>query len=102
MQQDFIVFLGYALGSLDETQSHLCAAYDRKYLTKEQFGGFWSEGIEIRKMIVGFIRSMILPGGGARTRVKPKSWTNQGPPLFVEKVDEDEVKIPPRDDRPPT
>jgi four helix bundle protein len=23
MQEDFIVFLGYALGSLDETQSHL-------------------------------------------------------------------------------
>ena len=30
-QAQFVVFLGYALGSLDETQSHLCAAYDREY-----------------------------------------------------------------------
>jgi four helix bundle protein len=28
-QEEFITFLGYAIGSLDETQSHLVAAYDR-------------------------------------------------------------------------
>jgi four helix bundle protein len=28
-QGEFVTFLGYALGSLNETQSHLCAAYDR-------------------------------------------------------------------------
>ena len=43
-QEEFIKFLGYALGSLDETQSHLCAAYDRKYISKEQFAQFFGEG----------------------------------------------------------
>lgn len=71
MQEEFITFPGYALGSLDETQSHLCAAYDREYIDKETFARLWSEGIEIRKMTVAFIRSMILPRGGVRTLAKP-------------------------------
>src|SRR5438045_4023705 len=33
-QGEFVQFLGYALGSTNETQSHLCAAYDRGYLTR--------------------------------------------------------------------
>src|SRR5277367_3679649 len=37
-QGEFVQFLGYAMGSLKETQSHLCAAYDREYLTKDIFG----------------------------------------------------------------
>lgn len=40
-QEEFITFLGYALGSLDETQSHLCAAYDRGYVDKDAFAGLW-------------------------------------------------------------
>jgi len=76
-QEEFITFLGYAIGSLDETQSHLCAAYDRSYLDKDQFARLWSEGIAIRKLTVAFIRSMILPRGGERTLGKPKSWSNQ-------------------------
>jgi four helix bundle protein len=59
-QEEFITFLGYAIGSLDETQSHLCAAYDRSYLDKEQFGHLWREGVEIRKLTVAFIRAMIM------------------------------------------
>jgi hypothetical protein len=59
-QEEFIKFLGYALGSLDETQSHLCAAYDRKYISKEQFAQFFGEGTEIRQLTVAFIRSMIM------------------------------------------
>jgi four helix bundle protein len=49
-QEEFITFLGYALGSLDETQSHLCAAYDRRFLTKEEFAVFFREGTAIRKL----------------------------------------------------
>lgn len=110
-QEEFITFLGYALGSLDETQSHLCAAYDREYLTKEEFGSLFGQGTEIRKMTVGFIQSMILPRGGVRTRKKAKSWTNQvweiyervtgkpRPDLFHEpKYDDDER---PRGSSPP-
>src|SRR3990170_2328951 len=76
MQEEFITFLGYALGSLDETQSHLCAAYDRGYLSKDRFAQLYREGTAIRKLTVAFIRAMILPRGGVRTRGKPKSWSN--------------------------
>lgn len=76
-QEEFITFLGYAIGSLDETESHLCAAFDRKYFDKETFAKLWSEGIAIRKLTVAFIRSMILPRGGVRTLGRPVSWSNQ-------------------------
>jgi hypothetical protein len=76
-QEEFIRFLGYALGSLDETQSHLCAAYDRNYIAKEEFAAKFREGTEIRKITVAFIRSMILPRGGVRTLGRPKNWSNQ-------------------------
>lgn len=109
-QEEFITFLGYAIGSLDETQSHLCAAYDRKFLTKDEFAGFWSEGIAIRKLTIAFIRSMIMPRGGVKTIQKREIWSNrvweiyerttgrQRPELF--RVPEED-KPPPRNDRPP-
>src|ERR1700676_4932773 len=76
-QQEFITFLGYALGSLDETLSHLCAAYDRGYLAKDEFAALYREGTAIRKLTVGFIRSMILPRGGVRTQRKAPTWSEQ-------------------------
>src|SRR5437868_4390849 len=51
-QGEFVQFLGYANGSLNETQSHLCAAYDREYLERDDFGNLFQEGTEIRKMTV--------------------------------------------------
>src|SRR3954452_851086 len=76
-QEEFITFLGYALGSLDETQAHLCAAYDRQYLSKDEFAELFQDGAAIRKMTVAFIQSMILPRSGVRTRRKVPSWSNQ-------------------------
>lgn len=76
-QEEFITFLGYALGSLDETLSHLCAAYDREYLSRAQFAELFREGTDIRKMTVGFIRSMVLPRGGVRTLNRTKSWSER-------------------------
>ncbi len=49
-QGEFVQFLGYSNGSLNETQSHLCAAYDREFITKDEFGRLFQEGTEIRKM----------------------------------------------------
>jgi four helix bundle protein len=111
-QEEFISFLGYAIGSLDETQSHLCAAYDRAYLDKGTFGHLWSEGIEIRKMTVAFIRAMILPHGGVRTLGRPESWssrtweiyervTGQPRPTMFESP-EPEIPAPQRNDTPPS
>jgi|GEM_PF-479207 len=65
-QGEFITFLGYAIGSLNETQSHLCAAYDREYLSKDEFAALFREGTENRRMIVAMIRSMILSGSGVK------------------------------------
>lgn len=110
-QEEFITFLGYALGSLDETRSHLCAAYDRNYLTKEEFAKLYREGTAIRKLTVGFIRAMILPRGGVRTRARPPCWSNQvweiyervtgkpRPEMFA--LPNGEASPPPRDDEPP-
>ncbi len=77
MQGEFITFLGYALGSLNETQSHLCAAYDRQYLTREEFGELFQEGTEIRKMTVSFLRSMVLEGSGVKHRRRVRSWSEE-------------------------
>lgn len=77
-QEEFITFLGYAIGSLDETQSHLIAAYDRRYLAKEQYACLYREGTAIRKLTVAFIRSMVMPPrGGVRTLGKQQSWSSQ-------------------------
>jgi four helix bundle protein len=109
-QEEFITFLGYAIGSLDETQSHLCAAYDRGYLDKEQFAKLFRDGTAIRKLTVGFIRSMIMPRGGVRRLGKRPSWSNQvweiyervtgkpRPPMF--EATREPVGAP-RDDEPP-
>jgi len=76
-QGEFVLFLGYSLGSLDETRSHLCTAYDRDYLTKDEFAELFKEGTEIRKMTVGFISSMVKPGSGVKHLRKVPSWTEQ-------------------------
>jgi len=76
-QEEFVIFLGYAMGSLLETQSHLCAAYDRKHLTKDEFGRLYATGTELRKMIIGFIRSMIMPRSGVRNIRRTKSWSEK-------------------------
>jgi four helix bundle protein len=110
-QEEFITFLGYSLASLDETQSHLTAAYDREHIDKDTFGRLWGEGIEIRKMTVAFIRSMIMPRGGVRTLGKPKSWSERVWEIY-ERVSgeprpamfnppEPEIPKPPRNDKPP-
>jgi four helix bundle protein len=76
-QGEFVQFLGYSIGSLDETRSHLCTAYDRRYLTKTEFGELFQEGTEIRKMTVAFISSMVKPGSGAKHLRKVPNWTDQ-------------------------
>lgn len=76
-QGEFVLFLGYALGSLDETQSHLCAAYDRDFLNESEFARLFREGTEIRKLTVAFIRSMVLFRGGVKTRGSRPNWSDQ-------------------------
>jgi hypothetical protein len=108
----FITSLGYAIGSLDETQSHLCAAYDRGYLDKKKFGELWQEGIAIRKLTAASIRAMILTRGGVRTLGRPPSWssrvweiyervTGQPRPAQFDPPPPDEPPAAQRNDEPP-
>ncbi len=76
-QGEFILFLGYSIGSLDETRSHLVAAYDRGYLEKDEYAELFSFGTGIRKQTVAFIVSMIKPGSGVKHMRKQKSWNDQ-------------------------
>jgi four helix bundle protein len=76
-QGDFVRFLGYAVGSVNETQSQLCAALDREYLIQLDFDLLFQEGTQIRMMTIAFIRSMVLPGSGVRDLRKFKSWTDE-------------------------
>jgi hypothetical protein len=76
-QDEFITFLGYAIDSLDETQSQLVAAYDRAHLPKERYAELFREGTAIRKLTVAFIRAMIMPRGGVRTLGKRTSWSDR-------------------------
>ncbi len=106
-------FLGYANGSLNETQSHLCAAFDREYIMKDEFAELFQEGTEIRKMMVGFITSMVKHGSGVKHIHKTLSWSEecwqryeqitgrQRPEMFKSKPREDD-DMPPARNRPPT
>jgi four helix bundle protein len=102
-QAEFVQFLGYANGSLNETQSHLCAAFDREYITKDEFAELFQEGTEIRKMMVGFISSMIKHGSGVKHMRQTLSWSEecwqryeritgrQRPEMFKPKPEEDDA-----------
>jgi hypothetical protein len=71
------MFLGYSIGSLNETQSHLCAAFDRGYLPHDSFDKLFAEGTEIRKMIVSFIQSMVMPRSGVKHIHKVPNFSDQ-------------------------
>ena len=76
-QGEFVQFLGYAIGSLNETQSHLTVAYDRGYVSKEVYGILFQQGTEIRKQTVAFITSMVKAGSGVKNLQKQKSWSEE-------------------------
>ena len=76
-QAEFVTFLGYAIGSLDETRSHLCAAHDRGYLSEDEYAGLFRQGTGIRKMTVGFIQSMVMPRSGVKHLRKIPDWSEQ-------------------------
>lgn len=76
-QGEFVQFLGYSLGSLDETRSHLAAAHDRGYLGKDEYEELSKFGTGIRRQTVAFISSMVKPGSGVKHMRKEKNWNDQ-------------------------
>jgi four helix bundle protein len=52
----FIQFLGYALRSATEVQSHLYVALDQAYISQEAFDDLYQEAAKAKSIIHGFIR----------------------------------------------
>jgi four helix bundle protein len=102
-QGEFVQFLGYSIGSLDETRSHLTVAYDRQYLHRDLYGSLFTEGTTIRKMTVAFLGSMVMPGSGVKhLRAQPdwservwqiyERYTGQSRPELFRKAAEDKQR----------
>ncbi len=57
-KNEFRQFLSYSKGSSGEVQSQLYRAFDRDYITKEEFDELYAECATISKMIAGLMRYM--------------------------------------------
>ena len=54
--KEFVQFLYIAKGSCGEVRAQLHLAYDRNYLTREQFATLSSKAVQISKVISGLIK----------------------------------------------
>lgn len=54
--QVFIQFLGYALRSATEVQSHLYVALDQQYIDRDAFDRLYNHAGKVKSLIAGFIR----------------------------------------------
>lgn len=52
----FIQFLGYALRSATEVQSHLYVALDQGYVSREVFDDLYQRAVKTKSIIHGFMR----------------------------------------------
>lgn len=53
---EFMRFLGYAIRSATEIQSHLYVALDQAYITSEQFSSMYEMAAEAKGLLYGFKR----------------------------------------------
>lgn len=54
--KEFMRFLGYALRSATEVQSHLYVALDQDYASQDQFNAIYQQAIEVKSLLHGFLR----------------------------------------------
>jgi len=52
----FIQFLGYALRSATEVQSHLYVALDQEYISRDAFDDLYERAARVKSILHGFIR----------------------------------------------
>jgi hypothetical protein len=55
----------------------LAIAYDREYISKDEFGKLFQEGTEVRKMMVAFVKQMNKAGTGVKHMRKVQTWTDK-------------------------
>jgi len=55
-KREFIKFLGYAIRSATEVQSHLYVALDQGYLDQQRFTVLYDLTVQVKRLISGFIR----------------------------------------------
>lgn len=53
---EFMRFLGYAIRSATELQSHLYVALDQTYISSEQFSSMYKMAVEVKNLLYGFKR----------------------------------------------
>ena len=73
--REFIRFLGYAIRSATELQSHLYVALDQDYISKQEFDTLFASIIKCKNLLSGFARYL---------RSHPKSQSVQSDTLNVE------------------
>ena len=54
--REFVKFLGYALRSASEVQSHLYVALDNRYIGQDDFDSLYDLEVKVKNLIKGFIR----------------------------------------------
>jgi len=54
--QEFVRFLGYAVRSATEVQSHLYVALDQEYVSQDQFDAIYQQAVQVKSLLHGFIR----------------------------------------------
>lgn len=54
--REFVGFLGYALRSATEAESHLYVALDQAYISREQFEALYDRAERTKNLIRGFMR----------------------------------------------
>lgn len=53
---EFMRFLGYAIRSATELQSHLYVALDQTYISSERFKSVYKQAVEAKSLLHGFKR----------------------------------------------
>lgn len=70
---EFITFLGYSKGSCGELRSQLYCAYDRNFITTDEFEDLKKQVLNISGLIQNFIKYLLKSEvAGVRKKVAPK------------------------------